>query len=104
MRCEAAAKPKPDVEGRSEKSAEAVVAGASLMGSKSTAKGPSREGVLIDMSMPKALRQMHAPAGRAGAARGEAVREPVSDEAEARDMNRTTQATTTSRFYTLRSS
>ena len=33
------------------------------------------------MSMLKALRQMPARAGRAGAARGEAVREPASDEA-----------------------
>jgi RNA-directed DNA polymerase len=34
------------------------------------------------MSMPKAVRQMPARAGRAGAARGEAARQPVSDEAE----------------------
>ena len=34
------------------------------------------------MSMPKALRQMPARAGRAGAARGEAACEPASDEAE----------------------
>ena len=34
------------------------------------------------MLMPKVLRQMPASAGRAGAARGEAVREPASDEAE----------------------
>ena len=53
----------------------------SLMDSKSRAKGPSREGVLIDMSMPKALRQVPARARRAGAARGEAGREPASDEA-----------------------
>src|SRR5664279_2138536 len=33
------------------------------------------------MSMPKALRQMPAPAGRAGVARGEAACEPASDEA-----------------------
>ena len=33
------------------------------------------------MSMPKALRQMPAPAGRAGEARGEAASEPASDEA-----------------------
>ena len=33
------------------------------------------------MSMPKALRQMPAQAGRAGAARGEAASEPASDEA-----------------------
>ena len=33
------------------------------------------------MSMPKAMRQMPAQAGRAGVARGEAVREPASDEA-----------------------
>ncbi len=31
--------------------------------------------------MPKALRQMPAPAGRAGVARGEAACEPASDEA-----------------------
>jgi len=37
--------------------------------------------VLIDMSMPKALRQMPAQAGRAGEARGEAASEPASDEA-----------------------
>ena len=34
------------------------------------------------MSMSEAMRQMPAPAGRAGAARGEAVRESASDEAE----------------------
>ena len=34
------------------------------------------------MSMSKAMRQMPAPAGRAGAARGEAAREPASDEAD----------------------
>jgi RNA-directed DNA polymerase len=34
------------------------------------------------MSMSEAMRQMPAPAGRAGAARGEAAREPASDEAE----------------------
>jgi RNA-directed DNA polymerase len=34
------------------------------------------------MSMPKAQRQMPARAGRVGAARGEAAREPVSDEAD----------------------
>ena len=34
------------------------------------------------MSMSEAMRQMPASAGRAGAARGEAVREPASDEAE----------------------
>ena len=33
------------------------------------------------MSMPEAMRQMPVQAGRAGAARGEAVREPASDEA-----------------------
>lgn len=33
------------------------------------------------MSMPKALRQMPAPAGRAGVTGGEAAREPASDEA-----------------------
>jgi len=33
------------------------------------------------MSMPEAMRQMPAQAGRAGVARGEAVREPASDEA-----------------------
>ena len=36
----------------------------------------------MDMSMSEALRQMPARAGRAGAARGEAAREPVSDEAD----------------------
>ncbi|MBZ0179996.1 MAG: group II intron reverse transcriptase/maturase [Melioribacteraceae bacterium] len=34
------------------------------------------------MSMQNVVRQMPAPAGRAGAARGEAAREPVSDEAD----------------------
>ena len=34
------------------------------------------------MSMSKAMRQMPARAGRAGAARGEAACEPVSDEAD----------------------
>ena len=34
------------------------------------------------MSMPKAMRQMPAQAGRAGAARGEAASEPASDEAD----------------------
>ena len=34
------------------------------------------------MSMSQAMRQMPAPAGRAGAARGEAAREPASDEAD----------------------
>ena len=34
------------------------------------------------MSMSEALRQMPARAGRAGAARGEAAREPASDEAD----------------------
>ena len=101
--CEAAARPKPDVERRSEKSAEVVVAGASREGARARRR-TEREGVLSDMPMAQAMRQMPALAGRVGAARGEAVREPVSDEAEARDMNRTTQATTTSRFYTLRSS
>jgi RNA-directed DNA polymerase len=38
--------------------------------------------VLIDMSMSEAMRQMPAPAGRAGAARGEAARHPASDEAD----------------------
>jgi RNA-directed DNA polymerase len=38
--------------------------------------------VLIDMSMPEAMRQMPAQAGRAGVERGEAVREPASDEAD----------------------
>jgi len=37
--------------------------------------------VIEAMSMQQAERQMPAPAGRAGAAHGEAVREPVSDEA-----------------------
>ena len=34
------------------------------------------------MLMSEAMRQMPAPAGRAGAARGEAAREPASDEAD----------------------
>ena len=34
------------------------------------------------MSMSEAMRQMPAPAGRVGVARGETVREPVSDEAD----------------------
>ena len=43
------------------------------------------------MSMSQAMRQMPAPAGRVGAAHGEAVREPVSDEADGprRDPNDT---------------
>ena len=59
---------------RSEKSAEAVFAA-------SKGRRAERGEVLEAMSMQQAKRQMPALAGRAGAARGEAVREPVSDEA-----------------------
>jgi len=57
---------------RREKSAEAVVPEG-----RGRAK---REGVFKDMSISKATRQMPASAGRSGAARGEAVRDPGSDE------------------------
>ena len=59
---------------RSEKSAEAVVAAG-------LGRRAEREEVHEDMSMSRAMRQMPANAGRAGAACGEAAREAVSDEA-----------------------
>ena len=59
---------------RSEKSAEAVVAAG--MGRRA-----KRGEVFEAMSMQRARRQMPAQAERAGVARGEAVRDPVSDEA-----------------------
>ena len=59
---------------RSEKSAEAVVAA----GRRRRAE---REEVCKAESMLNAMRQMSAPAERAGVAHGEAVRDPVSDEA-----------------------
>ena len=59
---------------RSEKSAEAVVAA-------SRERRAERGGVFKAMSMYQAKRQMPAQAGRVGAARGEATRDPVSDEA-----------------------
>ena len=59
---------------RSEKSAEAVVAAR-------WGRRAERGEVFKAMSMQQAKRQMPAQAGRAGAAHGEAVREPVSDEA-----------------------
>lgn len=59
---------------RSEKSAEAVLAA-------SVERRAKRGGVFKAMSMQQAKRQMPAQAGRAGVARGEAARDPVSDEA-----------------------
>ncbi len=59
---------------RSEKSAEAVVAA-------SWGRRAKRGEVFEAMSMQQAKRQMPAQAGRAGVARGEAARDPVSDEA-----------------------
>jgi len=59
---------------RSEKSAEVVVAAG--MGRRA-----ERGEVFKAMSMQQATRQMPAQAGRAGEARGEAARDPVSDEA-----------------------
>jgi RNA-directed DNA polymerase len=58
---------------RSEKSAEAVVAAG--MGRRA-----EREGVHEEVPMSKVRRQMPERSGRAGAAGGEAAREPVSDE------------------------
>jgi len=60
---------------RSEKSAAAVVV--AYMGRRA-----KREGVFEAMSISKARRQMPARAGRAGVAHGEAVGDPVSDEAD----------------------
>lgn len=62
------------VTSRSEKSAEAVIAA-------SCERRAERGEVFKAMSMQQARRQMPAQAGRVGEARGEAVREPVSDEA-----------------------
>jgi len=59
---------------RSEKSAEAVVAAGA-------GRRAEREGVHADAPMSRAMRQMPERSGRAGAARGEAAREPASDEA-----------------------
>ena len=58
---------------RSEKSAEAVVAAGS-------GRRAEREGVQEDVPMSRVRRQMPERSGRAGAAGGEAVREPASDE------------------------
>jgi group II intron reverse transcriptase/maturase len=63
------------VSNRSEKSAEAVVAAG--MGRRA-----ERGEVFKAMSMQYVMRQMPAPAGRAGVARGEAARDSVSDEAD----------------------
>jgi RNA-directed DNA polymerase len=60
---------------RSEESAEAVVAAG-------MERRAERGEVFKAMSMQYVMRQMPAPAGRAGVARGEAAREPVSDEAD----------------------
>src|SRR2546423_3267838 len=59
---------------RSEKSAEAVVAGATWRRAK-------REGQSRDMSLGAARHQKPGQSGRTGARRGEAVSEAVSDEA-----------------------
>ncbi len=67
----------------SEKSAEVVVAGvAGLKRPEVKRRRTEREQVLSEMSMSEAMHQMPARAGRAGDARGEAVRQPASDEAE----------------------
>ena len=81
MFCEAAAKPKPDVEGRSEKSAAGRSSRGEPNGLKEHDEGPSREAVLSDMSTSQAVPQMPTQTGRAGAAHGEAMREAASDEA-----------------------
>ena len=60
------------METRSEKSAEAIVAGR---------RRAEREGGLEHVVMSKARRQMPASAGRSGEANGEAGLEPDSDEA-----------------------
>ena len=65
---------RPTVISRSEKSAEAVVAAG-------TVRRAERGEVFEAVSMLNAMRQMSAPAERAGVANGEAVRDPVSDEA-----------------------
>jgi len=59
---------------RSEKSAEAIVA--ARMGRRA-----EQEEVFKAMTMQQARRQMFAKAERAGVAHGEAMRDPVSDEA-----------------------
>ena len=58
---------------RSGKSAEVVVVAV-------TGRRAERERVLEDMAMSRVMRQMPVRAGRAGAADGEAAREPASDE------------------------
>lgn len=60
---------------RSEESAEAVVAAG-------MERRAERGEVFKTMSMQHVMRQKPAPAGRAGVARGEAARDPVSDEAD----------------------
>ena len=69
---------------RSEKSAEAVVAA-------DAERRAERVGVHEDVPMPRAMRQMPERSGRAGAASGEAAREPASD--EARGPRRDTEGT-----------
>ena len=71
----------PTLRDASEKSAEVVVVDGRPQRLKARRR-TGREGVLNDMSMSQAQRQMPARAGRAGVGRGEAAREPVSDEAE----------------------
>ena len=65
---------RPTVMSRSERSAKAEVAAG-------TGRRAERGEVLKTGSMLNAMRQMSAPAERAGVAHGEAVRDPVSDEA-----------------------
>ena len=60
---------------RSEESAEAVVAAG-------MERRAERGEVFKAMSMQYVMRQKPAPAGRVGVARGEAARDPVSDEAD----------------------
>ena len=69
---------------RSEKSAEVVVAAA-------RERRAERVGVHEDVSIPKVMRQMPERSGRDGVVRGEAVREPASD--ETRGSRRDTEGT-----------
>ena len=65
---------------RSQKSADAVVAGASHRAGKARRRA-EREGQSRDMSLGGALHQKPGQPGRTGAGRGEAASEAVSDEA-----------------------
>ena len=69
------------VSNRSGVSAEVIVVGGSAGKAQGRRRRTEREGVFNDMPKQQARRQMPAHAGRTVAARGEAAREAVSDEA-----------------------